>query len=311
MHDRSYALITAAFLVVLTLALVAVAVWLAGPDTQRKPYELVTADRVSGLNDTSQVFFRGVPVGRVHQLAIERDGSIRIAIRIDPDIPITHGTHAILESQTLTGVSSVQLDDTGEDPRPLTTTADDPAEIPLRQGLIDRLAGSGETVFRNLEAISERLDRLLSNDNLDRVDSILTNVETASEQFIGLQEQAAASLETLPPLTDDARATLERMDRVTSDIHAFTPRLHELVDEFTGVAREFGGAARDGRRIGRQVEQELMPRLDQTLERMAITIDDFSRLSRQLEQQPESLIRGRQQTRPGPGERGYRPETRE
>lgn len=311
MHDRSYALFTAAFLFALTLALVVVAVWLTGADTQRRPYELVTSDRVSGLSDTSQVYYRGVPVGRVHQLDIEPDGRIRIGIRVDPEVPITHGTHAVLESRGLTGVASVQLDDTGDDPRALRTDADQPAEIPLRLGLLDRLADSGETVFENLETLTSRIERLLSDDNLERVDSILANVDTAGEKFIELQDQAAASLESIPPLADDLRQSLARIDAVTGDLATFTPRLHEVADEFTSVAREFSGAARDGRRIGQQVEQALLPRLDQTLERMNATVADFSRLSRQLEQHPESLIRGRQPPRPGPGERGYQEERQE
>lgn len=323
MHDRSYALFTAVFILALAIAIGATAWWLADVDTQRRPYELATAHSVSGLTDASRVYYRGVRAGRVEAVRITPEGEIRIRIEIDRDIPITHGTFATMQTQGLTGISHLELEDTGEDPRSLATTADDPARIPLRPGLLDRLADTGEAVFDDIERIAGRIERLLSEDNIERVDGILANLKTASGDFIGLQAQAETALAAIPDVAADASHSLARIDAVTADLHAFMPRLDDIADDFSQLARDGSRLSvqieqdvgrlsdqleRDVGGLSRRIDRDVIPDLQQTLDRVYSAADDVSRLSRGIEEEPGSLIRGRLPHRPGPGERGYRPQ---
>lgn len=309
MHDRSYALFTGLFILVLATAIGAAGWWLADTDTQRRPYRLVTEHSVSGLSDASRVYFRGVRAGRVEEVHVAPDGEIRVRIEVDRDIPITHGTRAVLRSPGLTSISHVELDDSGEDPRALETDASDPAVIPLGRGLLDRVSDSGEAVMGDLERITGRLEHLLSDANIGHVGAILDNMETISANMIDMQQQASATLEELPQLTRDASHALQRIDALTADLGELTAGLGAIPPRLEAMSADVSAFARDGSRFTGRMERELMPRLIRTLEDVGHAADDLSRLSRQLEERPQDLLHGRQVPLPGPGERGYRTET--
>ena len=113
-----------------------VAIWIGRDRTQLQPYEIVSATAVSGLNSQSTVRYQGVQVGKVQSLALNPDkpGQVRIRIGVAPSTPITESTWAELGVQGVTGLANVELRDDGSSLRRLTSTAAEPAAIPLRPG---------------------------------------------------------------------------------------------------------------------------------------------------------------------------------
>ena len=136
MENRSHALMAGIFTLVLLAAAAVVAIWIGRDRTQLQPYEIVSATAVSGLNSQSTVRYQGVPVGKVQSLALNPDkpGQVRIRIGVAPSTPITESTWAELGVQGVTGLANVELRDDGSSLKRLTSTAAEPAAIPLRPG---------------------------------------------------------------------------------------------------------------------------------------------------------------------------------
>lgn len=318
MHDRAYALYSLAFLALLGLGVAAAAIWLIDPGAERRPYDLVTEASISGLDDSSRLYYRGVAAGRVDSVGIAEDGRVRVRIRVDPGIPITGGTYATLAPQGLTGLSHLALDDDGSDPEPLATSADDPARIPLRRGLLDRMTETGEEAMADFQELITRMNRLLSDEHMDSLGNTLANLEEVSDETIALQRQAGEVLAIVPPLIEDARQTLARMEddarRTLGRMDGTLGRIDHAADEFAAVmpqlqtlGDEFAELARTANRMGGRVDRELLPRVSQAMEELTRTAEDLSRAAKTLEREPESLLRGRTPGRPGPGEPGYQP----
>lgn len=303
MHNRAYALMTGIFVLALLVAIGGMAVWLGDTDPQRRPYLLLTEQNVAGLNDDSRIFYRGVPAGRVESIELDREepGRVRILIQVDRDVPITRGTYAKLEAQGLTGVTRVHLEDSGEDPEPLETSAADPQRIPLRPSLLARLSDTGEDALGQLVRVAGRLEQVLSDDNIQRLDRIMANLEEFSGGLVELEEQAGEALARIPPLTEDARRTLRTVERRAAEFEGTGERIQGLTEELAAISRIAD-------RVGREVEAETLPQLNDTLRRLDEASRDLSRFSGQLEREPDSLLRGRRELRPGPGEPGYQRE---
>lgn len=68
---------------------------------------------MTGLQSQASVRYRGVRVGRVLSIALDRatPGNVLIRIAVDQDTPVTLTTFASLGFQGVTGLAFIQLDD--------------------------------------------------------------------------------------------------------------------------------------------------------------------------------------------------------
>lgn len=300
MGNRSHALLTGIFVLLLGSAVTLVAWWMSGGQTQRLPYTVVSTLEVAGLNEASPVAYRGVRAGTVVGIRFNPEDvrEILIDIEIDASLPITQGTWASLRMQGVTGLSQLALHDEGSDPRPLLSSADDPGRIPMRAGLIDRLTGRGEDILATVERIGGNLEQLLSSDNVERVGSILANIDQASARLQDFDRQLEPLLAGLPELSDEALALLQELRLLASG-------LEPLPGQLSDVAAEAQLLAQTGQRLGDELGSELTPALARALDELTATGVELQRLARRLQEQPQSLIRGAPRGTPGPGEAGH------
>ena len=77
MENRAHALAAGLFVIFLSVAMAAAAMWLSGETVIRDSYLLESKGSVSGLNPQAAVRYRGVDVGKVED------------IRFDPENPRT------------------------------------------------------------------------------------------------------------------------------------------------------------------------------------------------------------------------------
>lgn len=297
MHNRAYAIMTGLFVVILAAGVLATAFWISDAEPQRRPYVLETEQSVAGLEESSRVFFRGVPAGRVERIRFHREHPDRIVVEIGvaPEVPVTHGTFAVVQSQGLTGIANVQLDDSGESPKPLETDPADPARIPVEASLFDQLAQSGDQVMANLGRLSENLNDVLNEDNRRRIGNILADLEQTTSGLKELETRANRTMEEVPALAADARAMLGSVEKLTSELHGTGPEIKSLVAEMREVVGE-------GDRVGEALQRETLPQLNATLTRAEEASRNLERLARGLENHPERLMYGRDRSRLGPGE---------
>lgn len=301
MGNRTYALLTGLFVILLGTAVVFIAWWMSGGQTQRLPYVVESRLEVFGLNDASPVFYRGVRAGRVRAIRFDPDdiGRILIDIEVDATLPITAGTWAAMRPQGVTGLTQLTLHDEGADPRRLETSPARPARIPMRPGALDRLIASGGQVLSDLERVGAGLGDLLNEDNLERVAAILENVESATGQFRDIDGRLDPLLSALPELTAETLLLLE-------DLRGIASGLNEVPPELTELLRELRSLSEVGHQLGAELQADLTPAIQQTLREFAASATELQRLARQLQEQPQGLLIGPGPQPPGPGEPGYR-----
>ncbi len=303
MGNRTYALLTGLFIILLGSTVALVAWWMSGGQTQRVPYTVVSTMEVAGLNVSSAVSYRGVRAGTVTEIRFNPEDSreILIDIEVDADLPVSQGTWATLRMQGITGLSQLALHDEGDQPERLLTRAEDPARIPMRPGLLDRLTDRGEGILGSVERIGANLEQLTSTDNLDRIGNILINVEVASERLKDFDQRLDPILDGLPILTDEALSLL-------GELRVLATGLQTLPEQFDSLTRDAQALTATGQRIGTDLQDEVTPALTRALDELAATGIELQRLARRLQDQPQSLLHGPQRAAPGPGEPGYRPQ---
>jgi ABC-type transporter Mla subunit MlaD len=111
MESRAFALITGLFVLGISACIVLWAQWLAKVPLDRVGYRVVSTTSVSGLNPEAQVRYRGMSVGRVKSIGLDRKDPRRILvdIEVNDDIPIKRSTYAQLGMEGITGIAYVQM----------------------------------------------------------------------------------------------------------------------------------------------------------------------------------------------------------
>src|SRR4249920_2414374 len=101
------------FIALLGVALLAGVLWLSRTDYRGvyDRYYTYMDESVTGLSNDSSVKYRGVDVGRVKESILNPDNpeQVRIALDIVRGTPIKEDTVAVLETQGLTGITTVNL----------------------------------------------------------------------------------------------------------------------------------------------------------------------------------------------------------
>lgn len=301
MSREAYALLTGLFVLVLGSALVAIAAWLGRYGDERDRYIVTTQGSVSGLNTESTVIYRGVEAGKVVAIAFDPTDPRTILVRIEVQkgLPITTATYARLRIQGLTGLAQIELNDPGDKQPPLITSEKNPARIPLRPSLVDHLSNSGSNILLQADELIARLLEVLDKDNRERLQHILTNLESATGQFARLEERMDRAFAEVPDFSNKAKKTLTHIDEVAVN-------LEKLARKMQTFANSAEALADSGKKTGDALISTTLPRVNALLDDLQSTSTQIRRLSGQLQRNPQGLLFGPQDPEPGPGEPGYR-----
>lgn len=319
MESRAYALITGLFVLGLAGCIVLWAHWLAKTPIARTAYRVVATGPVSGLNPEAQVRYRGMGVGRVSAIGLDRNDARRIlvSIEVDDNIPVTRGTYAQLGMEGITGIAYVHLLDDYKDMQLAAKAADGVAELPLRPAFFDTISDSAEGAVKDARELMTSLNGLLTPDNRKRIattlaslERISANLETASERM----PQTIARAEAW--LSDDNRklamGSLERINEtakvlpeLTRETQQLVKDARELVGQVGKLSNEAGSALGTAQGAVGTVRDDTLPRVNALAETVERSAQRVGRLALQLDRDPQSAIFGRKPGKPGPGEPGF------
>ena len=219
-RDAKYAAV-AAFAMLAIAAAVAFVWWYSGSGERRDfvRYEIYFDGSVSGLARGSPVRFLGVDVGRVRSLAIARDNPsrVRVTAEIDSEAPISGATRARLGLLGLTGLLFIDLQqDPDADPARVLGEGQRYPVILSRKGDIEAFVERLPDLLGHAARVVERVEGLLTDENLKAVSTTLANVEAASRD--------------LPAVTRSAAELAAELRRTSAEVSALTQRVHAIAD---------------------------------------------------------------------------------
>lgn len=299
------------FVIVLGAALIAAGLWLSTDMSGREydRYSIYFTESVTGLSANATVRYRGVDVGRVERIELDQQQPERVHLLVDIETtaPIRRDTRARLSTQGLTGVSHVELTGGSRNAPPPEHPRGEPYPvIPSAPSLFSRLDDALTRGVSSLDRISQRLERLLADDNLDHLNNTLANLDSLTGRMLahsGRLDRILNSTENLLTsgnrLTDDLNARLPRMiEQVDTTMDGVNTMTHSLSEAGTEVANATRGGSEDLSAL----TTTLLPQLTSLLQELESVSTDLGSLTRELSDNPSLLIYGRPERPPGPGE---------
>ena len=307
MENRSHALMTGIFTLVLVAAAILAGLWFNRDRTERIPFQIATTQSIPGLNPQAAVRYRGLEVGRVDDIIFDprATGQILIKLSVDTGSPITNTTFATLGYQGVTGIAFIQLDDEATGSPRLATNSTNPSRIPLRPGLFDQLEKRGKRILAQTEEAAARLNELLSPANQKVILGAFADVSATANAYRALPQQLEPVLARLPALADQAQGTLQSVSALAADATRLTRNLQAPngpIERISGTVERVGLSLEA---VGNGVELDALPHVISLTEDTRASMRALKNTMNNLNERPQSILFGAPGTPPGPGEAGF------
>ena len=311
MENKAHALAAGIFVAVLTALVLGLAAWLTRDTGTRDPYEISTKDTVTGLQEQAPVRFRGVDVGKVKRIGFDpkQVGNVLVRLEVDRDAPLTTNTFATLSYQGVTGLAYVQLADEGKPAPRLQPNDGAPPRIPLRPGLLSRLEEKGEVILDRVEEVTQRVNSLLSDPNQKRIAAALENISQAASNTNQLATHIDGTVrQRLDPALAEATLTLRGAQKTVDQVGAVAAQFGQTAQRLNAAGGPVDRISEGTDALGQAAESfnvGTLPRINRATEETMRTVRTLNRAVNELTENPQMLIYGDGQVRPGPGEPGF------
>ncbi len=250
--------------------------------TQREydEYDIIFAERVSGLSEGAAVRFNGIQKGEVTNLSIDPDNpAIVIArVRVEKDTPVKTDTKAELEFVGFTGLAIIQFVGGSPDKPLLKETSD--RRVPRlsadTSGLGAFLEGSGDVLAQ--------ANRLLSDENINGISAIISNIETMTGAFAENEDDIVAALENINSITTDLAQVTSKLDAAASSLQGFMENdAPAALEDVEALLSESRSLVMDLRAITNENRASFRVFADQGLGQVAPALGEARRLMHTLD----------------------------
>ena len=236
MERRSpYVLIGAAMLLFIA-AVAGFVIWKlrAGDRTSYAYYVILFSGDVQGLTVDSPVFYRGLRVGRVANIQLtsridtQRSTGrervlekIEVTVAVEWSIDIRDRSYAVFEKPFIAGSPYIQIAGRLESDqvKPKKRAGDRPyPEIREGASFLQATSTSAQELLTKAGVTVDRLNDLLSPDNIGAVTETLRNLQTATSAFAKSDTAIQSTLAELPGAISDFRKTFAKLNELSDSL---------------------------------------------------------------------------------------------
>jgi len=294
-------------------------IWLVRPTNERElsQFKIYFTESVSGLNIDSPVKYRGVTIGKVIKMRINKDNveEIEVQISVDRDAPIKTDTVAKLKSQGITGLNYIDLSK-GSKTTPLL--CEDGKEVKVIKSVpsfLVKVEESFGSVSLNLSKTLHETSVLLREENQESITSILNHMSSTMEKLDRALDEK--SIEQFHALLKNANSTVKQLDQTVPKVDglikksiAFEERvgnaLTSISKSYLTIASSlavFEERNRNGDYSMKESTAEPMKQFGITMREMQRTLDEINALLARYSDSPSNMLLQSEEPDVGPGER--------
>lgn len=236
MENRSPYVLIGAAMILFIVSLVGFVIWKLreGDQTSYAYYDILFSGDVQGLTVDSPVYYRGLRVGRVQsiELTSRRDvqrstgrerlaEKIEVTVAVDSHIDIRERSYAVFEKPFIAGAAFVQIVGRLEvdEIKPKKKVNEKPyPEIREGASFLEATSTSAQELLSKASTTVDRLNELLSEDNLAAVSEAMRNISTMTGSFAKQDKAIQSALAELPGAISDFHKTFDKLNRLSDEV---------------------------------------------------------------------------------------------
>jgi phospholipid/cholesterol/gamma-HCH transport system substrate-binding protein len=274
------------------------------------PYTInVKGASVNGLSVGAPVKYQGVDVGKVREIHVNPDdlNSILVEIRIVRGFPVKRDMTATMTYTGITGQKFIEIAGGSESSPELPAGG----EILPARGLGER----AEDIVANIEGAIKSVNALLNPENRGKIDQLLAaghrSAEVVSRVLEGKEKNLTGAIDNIEKASLEFGAVTENLRKITADLAGITGTLDvkassildNINQRFSGeemgkVLNNLESFIAEASTSLKTIENVLLIQqadLKLTVENLGMAVDNLSKLSRILVEDPSMLLRGKKE----------------
>ncbi|HEX5549547.1 MAG TPA: MlaD family protein, partial [Nitrospira sp.] len=281
-------------------------------------YYAYMRESVTGLSVNSAVKYRGVDVGRVKAIVLspQNPEEVRLTLDILHGTPIKTDTVAVLETQGLTGLATLDLTGGSRDAPALEATPDQEYPV-IKTGpslffrldmAISRLLEEQglSKLLANLNQLSQQATAVIDEDNRAALRRILKDLSDLTQILASRHEQvdkgvlsASRSAENLAKMTETMNKQLPMLlERVSKSAAA----LQMMTEELARTGKAVSGLVQETKPDLQEFSRNTLAETGLLVTELRQLTATLNRVAQDLEREPNALVLGRTPRPRGPGE---------
>jgi phospholipid/cholesterol/gamma-HCH transport system substrate-binding protein len=320
MEPKVNYVLVGSFVVLLGAVLLGVVLWLSKGEYRGSydRYYTYTRESVSGLSVDATVKYQGVNVGRVKEIALnpENPEEVRLALDLTRGTPVKEDTVAVLETQGLTGLRTVNLTGGSRGSPPLVAKPGESYPViksrpsfflRVENALSRLLADEGfPRLLGNLSALTEDARVVVDEENRRALKRILADLANVTAILAAHRAELNSTIVSANEALEKLAAVSKKMDQ----------QFPEIIGEASKSMRSFQNMTQEITRTSTAIQSTLennranLERFTgQTLGEAGLLVVELRQLTatlqglaQELEREPSALIFGRPRPARGPGE---------
>ena len=320
MEPKVNYLLVGSFVALLGAAVLAGILWLGKTDYRGAydRYEAYMKESVAGLSVDSTVKYRGVDVGRIKAIALNLDNPEEVLLTLDimHGTPIKTDTIAVLETQGLTGLATINLTGGSREASPLQAQAgqaypviktgpslfsrfDEAASRILSEEGVAKLLADLDLAAKGVANVLDEDNRTVLKKTIGDLSDVAQTIAAHKAQIEQSLNGAAKSADNLVKLTASLNAQVPPLlDGINKSVTA----LGTATDELARTSKSVGAVVNEAKPELQQLTKRTLPEAGLLITELRQLTASLTRVARELEREPSSLVFGRKAPSRGPGE---------
>ncbi|MFH0709342.1 MAG: MlaD family protein [Pseudomonadota bacterium] len=302
MERNANFIIVGLFGIISILCLAGFAFWMGkyGIDSdQYDSYKTYIGESVSGLKTSSPVKLKGIDVGYVENITIDKNDPERVEVtfKVKKETPVKTDSLIVLNSQGIAGVGYLEIKGGTKETKTLKSM--DKSERPViksESSTLSKLSDKAERMLTDISKTIVKVNTLISDKNINSVSSSLDNFSQISTELKNNKEEITHLIHGTKEVENNINQTLQ---------------------EFSNVAQQAQSAINDTRILTQETSSMLQDvKKSKVIEKLSLTLDNSNDAINQtknlvregkiviqeLKESPSDLLFKQKIIQPGPGE---------
>ena len=196
--------------------------------------------KVTGLNAGNQILVRGVKVGSVKEVQLTQNDSVKVVMAIEEVYSIPKGSAAKVEALDFLGTMAIVIDrGKGVESVDYGERIEGKYEKPIMEKFEENsgdLASSVSNSVTEFEQLLTQLNKIMSEKNTQKVDSIITNFQGSSQNITRLINDKQSAISNSISLIEDILKSVDSMseenrqkiDSIMVNLQSSSEQLNQL-----------------------------------------------------------------------------------